>query len=431
MEGQNLLKNEYSKNIILNYFFKVLSIIGGLVAVNLYLTYLGQSMYGLWVTISSIASWAAVGDLGIGNGLRNELTTAYAKGDLQRQRELSEAAVTMLARLSVCLFLILTVISEILFVLGIMDSSLRPPMYICNFFMCVNFLLGVSKSIGYAYQESWMVSMSQFSNILFGLAGIGFLYVFRVSASLILFAFVNGFAGVFSNIILIVQLKRKFKIGFTGAYKKKKEHRNRILSVGIKFFILQISGLILYSTDSVIINRIIGSGAVIEYSIITKVYETGNTLFSIVPISFWSAVTFQYSRGNYKWVIHEIKKITGLWGGFSAGVIIVSFLLNPIIQIWLKENAIIYSPSLIILFALYTIVTSWGSIYVNVANGIGEINLQVICSVIGAVINIPLSVILSKSMGIFGIKLATLLCCFGGILVVPIQMIIQLHGKKN
>lgn len=67
--------------------------------------YLGASFYGLWVTIASISQWANIGDLGIGNGLRNELTKAIANGDFTRQKSLIKTAIIMLSRISIFLFL--------------------------------------------------------------------------------------------------------------------------------------------------------------------------------------------------------------------------------------------------------------------------------------------------------------------------------------
>ena len=73
---KNEIDIRFRNGIVFNVAIKGLSILLGLITVNIYLSYLGSSNYGLWITISSIASWAAMGDLGIGNGLRNELAKA-------------------------------------------------------------------------------------------------------------------------------------------------------------------------------------------------------------------------------------------------------------------------------------------------------------------------------------------------------------------
>ena len=91
-----------------------------------------------------------------------------------------------------------------------------------------------------------------------------------------------------------------------------------------------------------------------------------------------------------------------------------------------------YEPGLIALFAVYTITTQFGAIYVNVTNGLGRIKLQMFTAIIGAVLNIPLSIFFAKymGMGISGIKLATLICCLGSIVIIPIDITLFLNKKS-
>lgn len=89
------------KNTIWNILLRGIGILLGLVMLRINILYLGASFYGLWVTIASISQWANIGDLGIGNGLRNELTKAIANGDFTRQKSLIKTAIIMLSRISI------------------------------------------------------------------------------------------------------------------------------------------------------------------------------------------------------------------------------------------------------------------------------------------------------------------------------------------
>ena len=50
------LNDQYWCNIILNYVFKFAALFLGLFTVNINIGYLGNALYGLWVTIASIVS---------------------------------------------------------------------------------------------------------------------------------------------------------------------------------------------------------------------------------------------------------------------------------------------------------------------------------------------------------------------------------------
>ena len=162
---------------------------------------------------------------------------------------------------------------------------------------------------------------------------------------------------------------------------------------------------------------------VTEYSLISKVYDSGTNFFTIALISFWSAVTYKIAQNNYIWIKERIKKLLGFWLFFIVGVIIVSFALNPLMKLWIGDGAPKYNSDLIILFCIYCCTFTFSSIFVYMINGTGKIKLQLVLLVIGAFVNIPLSIFLGQycKMGLFGIKLATLICILGTDIAMPIQ----------
>lgn len=426
---------EVHRNNYLNVVFRVCGIVLSLLFTRYNIAYLGASLYGLWLTIASVSSWANLGNLGIGNGLRNELAKAIAQEDPEKQRNLIWTAVSLLTKLSVAIFVILTIVSEVLFATNVIDGSLRIPMYITNVFFCISFVMGISRSVAFSYQLSWLTTYSQTLVIVFHLAAVFLLMLADITPNLILYATLIGVGTVLGNVLIIINLRKRMNEHLHGIYRGHYAsfYRKSILNVGIHFFLLQICCVILYSTDNVIINKLFDSVQVTKYSVIHSVYYTGEGLFAIFLVSLWSAVTFAVEKGEYSWVKNEVRRLLWIWLGYSAGVVAVSILFNWIVKIWLGKGAMYYEPSLVAMFAIYTILTQFGAIYVNVTNGLGRIKLQMICGVIGAVINIPLSIFLASTceMGLKGVILATLICCFGSWVLVPIDIINLLKSKTK
>lgn len=423
------------KNTIWNILLRGIGILLGLVMLRINILYLGASFYGLWVTIASISQWANIGDLGIGNGLRNELTKAIANGDFTRQKSLIKTAIIMLSRISIFLFFILTLVSEALIMLNILDWTLRISLYITNGFFCLSFILGIARTIAYSYQKSWFASLAQTSTTAFQILGVLLLLLLSIQPNLVIFAIFSGVASILGNLVIVFSLYRYIKsimpISTVATYDK--NYRHAILNVGMYFFVLQVCCLILYATDNIIINKLFDSASVAKYSVITTVYNTGDSLFSLLLISLWSAVTYVAEKQNYSWIRNEINTLLRMWGIFSIGVIIVSVFFNIIIQFWLGDSGFYYEPRLVLVFALFTICNSFGAIYVNIANGLGVIKLQMVCSVFGSIINIPLSIFLATTcnMGLSGIKLATIICCLGSMFLVPLQIHRLLLNKNK
>lgn len=414
------------KSTIWNIILRVSGMVFGLLLVRYSVEYLDASLYGLWVTIASVAAWANACDLGISNGLRNELTKAVADEDCQRQKILIYTAVFMLTKLSFVVFIGLTILTECFFMFGIMDSIVRMPMYVTNIMFCITFILGISRSIAYSYQKSWLASLAQSTTILLQICGVFLLSELNVVPNLVVFSVFSGLGGIIGNAVIFLCLwllfRRKLFTWKNVSYDT--TQRNVIMGIGIQFFIIQLSCIVLYAADNVIINKLFDSTQVTKYAIITQVYNAGESLFSLILISLWSAVTYMAIKEEWQWIKKEIRMIQKIWIIFSIGVIIVSLFFNQIVQLWLGHDAMYYESGLVTLFCVYTLIMTFGAVYVNVTNGLGRIKLQLICSIIGGCINIPLSVLLASwmNLGLFGIKLATLLCLFGSILLIPIDI---------
>lgn len=86
--------------------------------------------------------------------------------------------------------------------------------------------------------------------------------------------------------------------------------------MSVCIFVLQVCCLILYATDNIIINKLFDSASVAKYSVITTVYNTGDSLFSLLLISLWSAVTYVAEKQNYSWIRNEINTLLRMWGIF-------------------------------------------------------------------------------------------------------------------
>lgn len=431
-KGSSSLSKEMYQNVLINYVLRGIAIVLGLVSTSINLSYLGSTLFGQWATIASIASWINYGDFGIGNGFRNEFAKAVAADDKEQQKRLIVSTAKLLGGLVIVLFILLLVIIEIIFYVNIMDSSLRIPMYITNFFFCLDLFLGIGRSAAYGLQKSWLTSFAQTTTVVLRIAGVW--AIKALPASLVVFALINGIAGLIGNLLLLSVLKRKITLTF-GKIRSYVDDslRKSIMGLGLKFFVLQLAGLVLYSSDNLIINKLIASEAVTKYELITKIYNTGENLFSILLVSLWSAVTYALIKNDFAWIRRELKKLLIIWVMFSIGVIGVSVTFNIIVRIWLGHNAIEYEWQLVALFALYTIWGTFGSIFVNIANGMGRLKTQLIFSSVEAFVNIPLSIFFAQNlgMGILGVKLATLCCCIGANVFVPIDMILYLKRQEK
>ena len=88
---------KYKKNTLYMLFLKGISVGISLIYVPLLLNALDTDNYGIWLTLTSIVSWVAMLDIGLGNGLRNKLAVSLANNDILLAKKYVSSAYGVLA----------------------------------------------------------------------------------------------------------------------------------------------------------------------------------------------------------------------------------------------------------------------------------------------------------------------------------------------
>lgn len=76
-------------------------------------------------------------------------------------------------------------------------------------------------------------------------------------------------------------------------------YASKILGIGLNFFLIQIAGVVIFSTSNVIISRLFGPQEVTPYNIAFKYFNLCYIAFSIIIAPIWSAVTEAYTKQDF------------------------------------------------------------------------------------------------------------------------------------
>ena len=203
-----------------------------------------------------------------------------------------------------------------------------------------------------------------------------------------------------------------------------------LFSLGLKFFIIQIAGILLYETNNIIISQLFGPAEVTPYNIVFKYFNLIFMVFSIIITPFWSAFTEAWVKKEFDWIKAIVRKLCKIWGLLLAGGIFMLIISPFVYKIWIK-GIVIIPVSMSVLVFLWVIIYIWTGIYTNFLNGVGKIKLQLYLSISAAVINIPLAILLGKNLGISGVLLANILVLLFAAVAAPVQYnkIIRMDAK--
>lgn len=404
---------------------KPISMLLSFVYVPIVLAFLGQEKYGVWAIILNIISWINYFDIGIGNGLRNKLAEAVAKDDKEQAQIYVSTAYLGTIIISTIFCIIITVVWNLLdlstvFNLNLPDENSNVVIFISVLFVCINFVLGLSKTVAYAIQQPGIISVVGVFNqilqigIVFGISRI-------MGANLLVIALMYGMVCLIDNIVVYLFVTRKRKYLDPRIKMIDTAYMKPLLTLGLGFFALQMCSLVLNTTDNLLISNLYGSAEVTPYSMVYKVFYIAVNVHAIVIMPMWSAYTEAATRKDIAWIKNTMKKINILTVGISVGVILGIFVFESFAELWLGTR-LEYGEPLIIIVAIYMIAQMFGNNYSAFLCGVGNIKISIIISVIGAVLNIPLSILFAQTfnMRLSGIILGSLCVMMIGVIVLPL-----------
>lgn len=427
--------NNLIRQVFSSLGLKVLSVILGFIMVPLVLSKLGSERYGVWSVLLSMVQWIALMDIGIGNGLRNKLSEALAKNETKEAQEYVSTAYITLLILGVGILIIGTPILLLVDLKELFNTHLLPNgeltsvVLIFFYSIVIFFVLSLINQVINALQRNALTSISSVLNtVLFLLS----LWLLVPKANLLITSATYSFSLLFS--ISLVSIFFYHEYGYLkptfGSFRRSKI--DSILTLGLKFFVIQITGVILFSTDNIIITQLFGPDKIVTYNIPFIIFNNIGILINMLMMPIYSSYTEAYSKGDLSWIRTKIKLLMKLLPLLIIGMVGVVFFFDDIIELWLRKPMQI--PFLLpTVMAVYSVLSVWNNIFGFVLGGIGKIRLGMYSTIVIGIINIPLSIYFGKylDLGILGIVLSNVICLSISSILSPLQVYYFIFSKTK
>jgi O-antigen/teichoic acid export membrane protein len=396
------------RNIALSVLIKGGSVIASLLIIPLTISYINPTQYGIWLTLSSLITWAALFDMGLGNGLKNNLTKAITLNDLETAKSYVSSTYAILFVIGLLLFGIFYFVNPFINWPGILNagtnsvSELKNVVLIIFGLFCIQFVLQLINTVLMANQSPAKTNLLNFTGQLLTLLVMALLIKFTPGS---LTYTVVAFAGVPLLVLLAGSLwfyRHTYKAIAPSFRYVNVKHGRQMLSVGSTFFIIQIAALVLYETDNIVITRLFGPKEVTTFNIAYKLFSVILMFFVVVITPFWSAFTEAYTRQDFAWIKKAIAAANKLWLGLSICSVLLLAVSPWLYHLWMG-NTVLVPFSLSVAMCVYCIAMIWQAIHVQLINGTGKIRLQLYLGIIAAIVNIPLAVFLGRRIGLAGV----------------------------
>jgi len=424
------------RQILYSFGLKGISIVIGLFLVPLLLDYLDAERYGIWLTLSSLLGWFSFFDIGLGNGLRNKFTEAISKGDHELARVYVSTTYAILTIIFIFVLFVFYVINPYINWDSILNTQLVPAkelsilVLIVFTFFILRFIIKIIGIILMADQRpAENNALDPLSNILILITIIILLKTTRSSSLIVL-------GGILSGIPVIVLIAVTI-ILFKGRYQQYKPslkyvslgHTKELMSLGRRFFIMQISFMFLFMSSNIIITQILGPQEVTVYNIAFKYISIPIMIFSIVMSPIWSAVTDAYAKEDILWLKHTLKRLNFISILFVAVIVVMVLISEPVYNLWIEDRVEV--PFILsAIMGLYAVINVVLSPFTQYINGFGKLKLSNAIVITQIIIFIPISVFFTKtSLGVAGPMLSSCLINAVGFFFQPTQTYMILNKK--
>ena len=413
-EGRS--KERYRRIVLttVTSFFSRAVLVGcALVSVRLSLNYLGAERYGLWMTISSVIALLGFADFGMGNGLLNAISEANGRDDTGKAVRAVSSAFYMLVGISILIAVLFMAVYPIIPWKRVFNvesplavSEAGPTMAV--FFSCflINLPLGIVQRIQMGYQEGARNNLWLILGSLLGLAGL--LLAIEAKAGLIWLVFAMTGGPVIATVVNGLHLfgwKRRWLLPL---WSKVSGNESRmIFRMGVLFFILQLSYSLAFASDNLVAAQVLGPVAVSKYSVVQRMFSVASLLVGIVLVPLWPAYGEAIAKGDIQWVRKAFIQ-SMLLSLIVVGILSVVFVgFGPqIIRLWIGSG-ILPSFSLLVGFAVWTILFAAGNVAGSFLNAASALKFQVSAAVMTCIFSVILKIFLAKTIGLPGIVWGT------------------------
>lgn len=410
------IKNKRTKKIVqnigLSMIGKAITTLCSFFIVPMTISYINPTRYGIWLTLSSIIAWISIFDLGFGQGFRNKFAEAISLDNKKLAKEylsttyFSICSVMAIVYLGLIIFNQIANWSSILNIESNYNKELHTVFFIISTFFCLRMVLGIFGTMLTADQKPGISSIISALGSILSIISIYLLTVFTRGSLTNLALYYSGIPCI---VILIISF---IAYNFHPRYKQLKPQFSsirfdlikNIISLGIQFFIINISMLFIFQMSNIIISRNLGPLEVTNYNIAHKYFNILYILSNIILNPFWSAYTEAYTLGDFGWMKKMLSKLEFGW----LQMIIIGGLMTifaPFFyKIWVGDNVTI-SFKLNFCMYIYYMCLILGGIYMYIINGIGKIRIQLILYLLFSFIAWPILGWSCRRFGTSGILL--------------------------
>jgi O-antigen/teichoic acid export membrane protein len=396
-----------------------------LISVPLTLALLGPVRFGMWMTIASVVALLGATDFGVANGVLNNVSQAFGRGDQTAARQYVASGFVALSVVGVgfaAIFVLLYPLIPWADLYNVASDPLAaseagPATAVLVATVLVSLPLGVAAAVRSAFQEGFVQSLfAGMGNTLTIALLLVAIYAEATLPILVLAMSIGPIIAAALNLVVLVRFQRPWLAARRSDITT--SAMRAVVGVGLVFMLLQIAYIVAFSTDRIVVAQIVGPTAVGDYTVVYRLFAIPAGLASIAILPLWPAYREAISRRDMGWVRITLKRSLAFVLVATIPLAIVLSLIGPaIVKVW-TGGELAPAWGLYPAFAMFTVALGIANAYSVLLNGAQELRFQLVIWSAMAVMNIVLSVYLASVIGVAGVAVGSVLATVS-MLIIP------------
>lgn len=407
--------------VLFSVLSKVVRMVTQTFIIGLSVRYLGEEVYGIWLTSLAAFGWLSWGQAGLAPGLINSLATAEGEGRREDQQTYFTTALTVVVAIALALLLLgqVTVNWQGDWFSGLIslneeadtaNSQVEVFLQLALVLALIRIPLGIIESAFVGIQSIHIVRifdiLGQCFCLLaaFGLAlgdAANWLFLLGIGLTTELGVLVAG-------VYLVSRVRPDLRPSIS---KFDLRASSQMFDLSFGYLIVQVAGYIVAHAGILILAAHHGAAAVPIFTITWKLYQMASGLWMMVMTALWGALGDANAKGDMRWVRSAIRRILG---GSMAISLIFSCILalagQRILNYWTDGN-VIGEPIFFLAMALYSSVFTWAVLCAQILSALNLIWKQIWAAVANGALALLFALALVPSLGATGLAVALLTSC--------------------
>ncbi len=359
--------------------------------VPFYLNWLGDAGYGAYLLHWTFAGYLTLVDLGLPYAGNVNIAKALAEGKTARAKALQSALFGAMCGIAVIAFALYTSFGALMNVLKPEGSpghlALAGFFAIGGYISAINITAAVTPIINSLEDYRTIGHIQLVNAVLTSLVPFAVTYFIRTPEALL---FGNTLGAAMTSVVAIVIVARRLGWGMVTPRFDRQALRE-LLPTGMSLMAIKVPGVLIGSTDRLVIGVAAGKTALTQYGVPARIPESLNNLYRSAFDTALISVT-RAAQDKATDLVRLLRRysLINLTGGCAAVLIPCSFGY-PLLSIWLREHAPAIGPLVMLLLAMNTtfdlfVGTAWhgpiahGSPHAMVRFSIAGITFRILAS---------------------------------------------------